>query len=494
MKQWKKGMAVLLAFAMVMIGLNISPIAAGAEGAPKFFAEAVTAEPGSEIEIPVKIDGNTGIMGLGIAFGFDKRVLTPVDDVKQTNLLVGQFNNSIGTMLEGAQNFDVKWQGTDNMREDGELFTLKFKVADNASGSTKLTLTLLEDDTFNEQYENKAVNCEDIMITIKSAEPSQAPDPTEKPEWTEKPTKEPDDPIWTDEPQGIYLNYASDADYTEWITDGVYAQITGNGEYSVEFTAGQSTKNIQYMRLYPHMKASTLPDGMRIVPVMLIVGNETYPVTQYKDEEQSYGNTVIIRDLSVHFDGGYAQIPVFAGDVVKVTFKIEGIGSGTGDEPTSPPFSTEEPVTPTEQPSAPTNAPGGQTPATAAPNVPGTGTTNAPAVQNPAGETRTSPAVPAFSRPRKVKLQSVKKAGKKKLKVMWKWNREDNGYQIQYAQNRSFTKKKKTVRPYWQYKITLSGLVSKKTYYVRVRAYRYDYNSGRKYYGPWSNVKKCKVK
>lgn len=510
MKQWKKGMAVLLAFAMVIIGLNISPGSARAADAPRFFAEAVTAEPGSEIEIPVKIDGNTGIMGLGITFGFDKQVLTPVDDVKQTSLLVGQVYDSVqGTLKDGTDTFDVIWPGTDNMNEDGELFTLKFKVADNASGSTKVTLTLREDDTYygvGEDMINKAVDCEDITVTIKDAEPTQAPEPTDEPTQAPKPTREPDetetpyatkepyDPTWTEAPEGttaeVYLDYHSDKEIDgkemiDGLIDGVYANITGNGEYSIEFLAAQSTKDINLLRLSTWLGREDLPAGMRIVPTMLTVGDATYPLTQWQEDEYA-GYMVIIRDMFEDFDGGYEQIPVSAGDTVKVTFKIEGIGSGTGDDPTPPPSST-------EQPAAPTNAPGGQQPSAPAPNVPGTGTTNVPGAQNPAGNNPPSAVTPAFSLPGKVSLKSVKKAGKKKLKVVWKWSSGMNGFQIQCAQNRGFTKKKKTVSVgFWQSKKTVSKLASKKTYYVRVRAYKY--NNGRKYYGPWSNVKKCKVK
>lgn len=263
----------------------------------------MTAQPGSEIEIPLQISGNTGLMGLGITVGFDNQVLTPVDDVKQTNLLVGQFNNSIAAMPEGAQSFDVKWQGTDDMKEDGELFILKFRVADQASGTTKVTLTLLEDDTYHTpEMVNQPVNCEDITITIGVAEP-----------------------------------------------------------------------------------------------------------------------------------------------------------------------------TPT------------QAPATEAPNAPNQGT------KKPASSIPKSVVNPPFTLPRKVTLKSVKKAGKKKLKVTWKWRPDQDGYQIQRARNRGFTKKRKTVSASaWSSKKTLSGLTSKKTYYVRVRAYKY--HNGRKYYGRWSNVKKCKVK
>ena len=99
---------------------------------------------------------------------------------------------------------------------------------------------------------------------------------------------------------------------------------------------------------------------------------------------------------------------------------------------------------------------------------------------------------PVVKAPAKVKGVKVKNLKGRKLKVSWSWDITD-GYQIQYAMNRKFTKKKKTV--------TLNALLSKKTfkhlkknktYYVRVRAFRESGNV--KKYGKWSTVKKIKIK
>ena len=99
---------------------------------------------------------------------------------------------------------------------------------------------------------------------------------------------------------------------------------------------------------------------------------------------------------------------------------------------------------------------------------------------------------PVVKAPAKVKGVKVKNLQGRKLKVSWSWDITD-GYQIQYAMNRKFTKKKKTV--------TLNSLLSKKTfkhlkknktYYVRVRAFRESGNV--KKYGKWSTVKKIKIK
>ena len=84
----------------------------------------------------------------------------------------------------------------------------------------------------------------------------------------------------------------------------------------------------------------------------------------------------------------------------------------------------------------------------------------------------------------KIKLQ------KKTLKASWKKLTNISGYQIQYAPNKKFKKaKSKTVK---STSVTIKKLKKKKTYFVRVRAYKLV--DGKKVYGKWSVVKKVKIK
>ena len=69
----------------------------------------------------------------------------------------------------------------------------------------------------------------------------------------------------------------------------------------------------------------------------------------------------------------------------------------------------------------------------------------------------------------------------------------EDGFEVQYALNKSFTKKKKTKRyDLYAERVKLRGLKRKKTYYVRVRAFKKV--GTKKVYGKWSITKKCKVK
>ena len=92
--------------------------------------------------------------------------------------------------------------------------------------------------------------------------------------------------------------------------------------------------------------------------------------------------------------------------------------------------------------------------------------------------------------PLKVNLSTVKNAKGKKINVKWKKVKGAKGYQLQYALNKKFKKKKSIQTKKTKY--TIKKLKKKKTYYIRVRAYKM--NGKKKVYGKWSKVKKVKIK
>lgn len=90
----------------------------------------------------------------------------------------------------------------------------------------------------------------------------------------------------------------------------------------------------------------------------------------------------------------------------------------------------------------------------------------------------------------RVKFSKLKVSGKRKVKATWEKLTNVSGYQIQYAPNKKFKKaKSKTVK---STSVTIKKLKKKKTYFVRVRAYKLV--DGKKVYGKWSAVKKVKIK
>ncbi len=253
----------------------------------------------------------------------------------------------------------------------------------------------------------------------------------------------------------VYLGYAN-ADWTEsFFQDSTHSvKITQDDTYSISFTAISDTTDIQVLTL--DTKLTTIPADFIIIPKNLTVGNQSYHLesgTAIGDENANY--RISIRNP---FDGttdalGANPVPVKAGEVVTVEFSVAGTGK-TAPVVTATPDITTSPTT---------------TPAVTA---------------KPKKETK------EVSKPDRVKWKSCK--GKKWGRIAAKWKKVSgaDGYQIQYARKRSF-KGKKSETAYG--KSTTLWLKSKKTYYVRVRAYKYG-NIKYKVYGNWSTVKKVKTK
>ena len=90
----------------------------------------------------------------------------------------------------------------------------------------------------------------------------------------------------------------------------------------------------------------------------------------------------------------------------------------------------------------------------------------------------------------KVNLRVSKHKKGRKLVVRWNAVKGAKGYQLQYALNKKFKKKKSIQTKKTKY--TIKKLKKKKTYYIRVRAYKM--NGKKKVYGKWSTVKAVKRK
>lgn len=102
------------------------------------------------------------------------------------------------------------------------------------------------------------------------------------------------------------------------------------------------------------------------------------------------------------------------------------------------------------------------------------------------------PKTSTTSRPKRPTIKSVKKAGKKKIKISWAKNNKVSGYQIYISLNSKFknqkhvniTKKSKTSK-------IISGLKKKKRYYIRMRSY-ITVNK-KKVFSKYSKIKKIKL-
>ena len=115
----------------------------------------------------------------------------------------------------------------------------------------------------------------------------------------------------------------------------------------------------------------------------------------------------------------------------------------------------------------------------------------------PTGEATAAPtptvspsAKPAVKKPGKVSIRSAKNKKRKTVSISWKKISGATGYQVQCSLDKSFYTKVKN-KTVLKTSASFQGL-KKKTYYVKVRAYR---QIGLEIiFGKWSSVKKVKVK
>lgn len=171
----KRFISIILTFTM-LFGLAFAVKAATKDN--RIYSEPITAEKNSTVEIPVKIENNTGIMGFSIDVSYDSSVLTPVS-VEGSEILIGMLNDSIETSDAGS--FIVLYTGSENFNSDGILFTLKFSANDKASGNVSVNLSYSQEDTFDESYHNAMLNCEAISIVFDNSgsDPSDPDNPTD---------------------------------------------------------------------------------------------------------------------------------------------------------------------------------------------------------------------------------------------------------------------------------------------------------------------------
>lgn len=109
-------------------------------------------------------------------------------------------------------------------------------------------------------------------------------------------------------------------------------------------------------------------------------------------------------------------------------------------------------------------------------------------------DTDTASAQVEVTAPKKVTLIGAISISKKTMNAYWTRNNGayGDGYQVQYAKNKKFTKAVTKNVSISKTEIKIKKLTSKKAYYVRVRVYK---NSARgKVYSPWSNVGYCWVR
>lgn len=138
-----------------LLRLNSSPSASTGEAT--ITVASKTAEAGKNVRVPVTFTGNPGAMGFLLEFHYDPETLEYINVEKGDFLTDCEASEKDGVIkVIDVEDNDVK--------KDGVLFQLNFKVKDSAKGSTKVELVPQENDVCN--YKEESVSYQAVSGTI----------------------------------------------------------------------------------------------------------------------------------------------------------------------------------------------------------------------------------------------------------------------------------------------------------------------------------------
>lgn len=138
------------------------------ESLPTVEVESVVGRSGEEVTVDVSITNNVGIAGFALEVKYDNTILTPVSAVKG-DVLTGSVLSNIDQGGDMSQYTSVytQWSNPSNVMDDGVLYTLTFKINEDAEeGIIPLTLNYIEDDIANQKYETVLINAKNGQIEV----------------------------------------------------------------------------------------------------------------------------------------------------------------------------------------------------------------------------------------------------------------------------------------------------------------------------------------
>ena len=138
----------------------------------RIYYESQNVQKGDIVSIPISVQNNSGIMGLGLEIHYDKNVFEIQSLIKGDVLEKGIFNTSLQEGTDPAGNIKALWSNTDIVKLNGTLMVLTLKIKDTASGGQyKLGIVGSEGDTFDADYKDLSVlsSCGDINVVASDA-------------------------------------------------------------------------------------------------------------------------------------------------------------------------------------------------------------------------------------------------------------------------------------------------------------------------------------
>lgn len=162
----KRKKYILIPIALSVILLVTGLFSAYASSNATVYANSISINAGQTIKVPILIKNNTGLAGAKLVFTYDANVLTPKSVEAGDVFSNGLQDNIDGDAVPGE--FNVYWASStgDNNSSNGVLFYINFNVSASAYDNTQLQISYNQADTFNENFNDVSLNCEDVNVQI----------------------------------------------------------------------------------------------------------------------------------------------------------------------------------------------------------------------------------------------------------------------------------------------------------------------------------------
>lgn len=151
----KKFLACLITILLIFqCGMSVY-----AEDAGIIKTDKITVEKGNSELVPVYIESNPGLMGFKLSFSYDIEKVEVKSVSRGTITSKGNFNTNFG--IKDTQ-FDVVWNNTSQISDDGTLLILSVEAKSNS----EIAVTYSQPDTFNESYQDVKLKCNNIIVNV----------------------------------------------------------------------------------------------------------------------------------------------------------------------------------------------------------------------------------------------------------------------------------------------------------------------------------------
>jgi hypothetical protein len=116
--------------------------------------------------VNVAINKNPGISGFVVDLEYDKQLLKPIEVVQGDLISQGLFNSNFEPQVNDGI-LKTTWFDVADIKSDGELFAVKFRVLSSEKTKTPISIKYQEGNIANQSLENVTLNLVDAKVIIK---------------------------------------------------------------------------------------------------------------------------------------------------------------------------------------------------------------------------------------------------------------------------------------------------------------------------------------